>query len=185
MRLSKYQVVGVTLACLLLSGSAQAQFGQLKSLAKDKLGMKSKEARNPAAEAEGQNKGSAGEAKATFAPGVKKIKSVDVSRQSGPTPEASASRQSGPAPDANIAAIESGRSQEVSIKVSHVDARQFDAVRGYSPCNKLSNFQILSATQMKVTIDLKENKSGRTCSLYFRSGGETVFSANVSIRAKK
>ena len=163
MRLSKFQVVAATLACLLMAGSAQSQFGKLKSLAEQKLGSKAKD-ENPA-------KGPYGEAKATLAPGVKK--SVDVSRKSGPTPEAS------------ITAADSGRSQVVSIKVGQIDAKQFDSVRGYSPCNKLSNFQILSASQLKVTIDLTDNKSGGTCSLYFRSGGNTLFTSTVSIRGKK
>ena len=163
MRLSKIQVVAAALACLLVTGAAQGQFGKLKSLAQEKLGNKAKDD-NPA-------KGPFGEAKATYAPGVKK--SVDVSRKSGPSPEAS------------ITAADSGRSQVVTIKVTQLDARQFDAVRGYSPCNKLTNFQILSATQMKVTIDLTENKSGGTCSLYYRSGGNTVFTSTVTIRGKK
>jgi len=175
-RLSKIQVVAVTLVCLFIAGTAQAQFGKLKSLG-EKVGVVSKDD-NPA-------KGPYGEAKASLAPGVQKAKSVDVSRQSGGTPEARASHPSGGAGEANIAAFESGRSQDVSIRVSHVDARQFDAVRGYSPCNKLTNFQILSATQMKVTIDLSASKSGGTCSLYFRSGGNTVLSSDVSIKAKK
>ena len=169
MRLSKFQVVAAALSCLLIIGSAQAQFGKLKSLAKDKLGMQSKD-KDSAANTDSQNKGTAGEAKATYAPGVKK--SLNVSRQNGPSPEA------------NIAAVDSGRSQVVTIRVSNMDARQFDAVRGYNPCDKLTNFQILSATQMKVTIDLSASHSGGTCSLYFRSGGETVFTSNVSIRAK-
>ena len=66
--------------------------------------------------------------------------------------------------------------------MAHIDATQFDAVRGYSPCNKLSNFQILSATQMKVTIDLSARKTSGTCALYFRTGGETVFTGNVTIK---
>jgi hypothetical protein len=164
-RFSQLQVVGVTLVSLLLLGTTQAQFGKLASEAKEKLGMQSKSS------SEGQNKGPAGEAKATYATGVKK--SLEVSRQSGPTPEAS------------VASATSGVSQTITIKLSHMDARKFDAVRGFSPCNKLSNFQILSATQAKVTIDLSGEKSGGSCPLYFRTDGKTVFTTNVSIRAKK
>jgi len=164
------QIVAVTFACLLIPVSMQGQFGKLKSLAKDKL----------------SSEGTGSEVKATYAPGVKKGKSLNVSRQSAGTAEASrASRQNSTDPQAVIAAVDSGRSQDVAIKVSHVDARQLDGVQGYKPCTKLSSFQILSATQMKVTIDLSGDKSAGTCSLSFRSDGKTVFSTNVSIRAKK
>lgn len=169
MRLSKLQVVAAVLACLLLSGSAQAQFGKLKSL-KDKLSSSSQEDKKPAA-AQTPEKGPAGEAKATYAAGVKK--SLNVTRKAGATPEAT------------IAAVDGGKLQELAIKVANVDARQFDAVRAYSPCGKLSNFQILSATQMKVSVDLTEKKSGGTCQLYFVAGGNVVFSADVTIRGKK
>jgi hypothetical protein len=170
MKLRTFEIVAVILACLLVSGPAQAQFGKLKSLAKDKLNMD----------------GAGSEVKATYAPGVKKGKSLEVARQSAGTPEAnSASRKNSSAPQAEIAAIENGRSQEVVIKASHVDARQLDGVQGYKPCTKLANFVILSATQMKVTIDLTGNNSAGTCSLSFRSDGKTVFSTNVSIKAKK
>jgi hypothetical protein len=198
LRLSKIQVVSVTLACLLFSGSAQGQFGKLKALATDKLNRQvdrqtdkqvDKQIDKLSGQAKGdqsQPTGSFGEAKATFASGVKRGKSLEVSRQRGGTPEAGgASRQGSSNPEANIAPIEYGRSQEISIKVSHVDARQLDLVRGYRPCTKIKDFQVLSATQMKATIDLTGNKSSGTCALSFVSGGSTVFSTNVSIRAKK
>jgi len=170
MKLRTFQIVAVTLACLLAACSTQAQFGKLKSLAKDKLNMD----------------GAGSEVKANYAPGVKKGKSLEVSRQSAGTPEAnSAARKNSTAPQAEIAAIENGRSHEVPIKLSHLDARQLDGVQGYKPCTKLTNFVILSATQMKVTIDLTDNKAAGTCSLSFRSDGKTVFSTNVTIRAKK
>ena len=187
-RLSKIQVVALTLACLLCTGSMHAQFGKLKSLAQQAVG---KKASDPSTVAE-VAKGPYGEAKATLAPGVKKmpaVKSVDVERQSSGTPEAHmTSARSGKAPQATgtpaatMAAASSGKPQEVVIKVSQIDARQFDAIRGYGPCKKLSNFQILSATQMKVSIDLSGSKSSGTCSLYFRSGGETVFTSNLTIK---
>jgi hypothetical protein len=44
---------------------------------------------------------------------------------------------------------------------------------------------VLSATQAKVTIDLSGSTAGGTCSLSFVSGGNTIFSTNVSIKAKK
>lgn len=180
MRLSKFQVVALTLACLLTSGSAQAQFGKLKSLAKDKLGSQAKDSATQAT-------GHFGEAKASYASGVQKGKSLDVPRQHGGTGEASSRQQgaSGAAPVANIAAIQGGTSQDVTIKISRGDARQFDLVRGYSPCNKIKGFQVLSATQAKVTIDLTGNTASGTCSLSFVSGGNTIFSTNVSIKAKK
>jgi len=178
-RLSKIQVVVLALSCLLCAGSAQAQFGKLKDLAKDKMGLGSKEEQKPSAEPAGKNKGSFGEAKATYAAGVKK--SVAVKRQSGRTPEANIASNA----DANIAPVSTGSSQQVTIKISHLDARQFDSVRAYGPCNKISNFQVLSATQMKVTIDLTANKSAGSCPLYFRTGDETVFSSVVTIQAKK
>jgi hypothetical protein len=83
-----------------------------------------------------------------------------------------------------MAPATSGKPQEVLIKIANMDARQFDAVRGYGPCKKLSNFQILSATQMKVSVDLTDKKSSGTCSLYFRSGGETMFSSSLAIKGK-
>jgi hypothetical protein len=170
MKLRTLQIAAVTLACLLISVSMQGQFGKLKSLAKDKLSMD----------------GAGSEVKATYAPGVKKGKSLNVTRQNAGTAEASrASAQSSTAPQAVIAPVDSGRSQDVTIKVSHVDARQLDGVQGYKPCTKLSNFQILSPTQMKVTIDLTGNKPAGTCSLSFRSDGKTVFSTNITVRAKK
>lgn len=180
MRLSKFQVVALIFACLLTAGSAQAQFGKLKSLAKDKLGSQAKDSATQAA-------GHFGEAKAAYAPGVQKGKSLDVPRQHGGTGEASSRQQSasGAAPVASIAAIQGGISQDVTIKISRGDARQFDLVRGYSPCNKIKGFQILSPTQAKVTIDLAGNTASGTCSLSFVSGGNTIFSTNVSIKAKK
>ena len=173
MRPSKIHVVALTLACLMASGAIHAQFGKLKSLADKVTGAQPPKAADVA-------KGPYGEVKATLAPGVKK--SVSVKRQSSGTPVATSSAASGGG-SANVAAT-SGSPQTVTIKVSHIDATQFDAVRGYSPCNKLSNFQILSATQMKVTIDLTANKSSGTCALYFRTGGETVFTGNVTIKGK-
>jgi len=170
MKFRTLQIVAGTFACLLISVSTQGQFGKLKSLVKDKL----------------NTDGAGSEVKATYAPGVKKGKSLNVSRESAGTGEASrASSSSSTAPQAIIPAIDSGRSQDVAIKVSHMDARQIDGVQGYKPCTKLSDFQILSATQMKVTIDLTGNKPAGTCSLSFRSDGKTVFSTNVTIRAKK
>jgi hypothetical protein len=191
LQLRKYYAVSITLVCLLISCSAHAQFGKLKSLAngaKDKVTSaannkvestvndKTDAALNKAGlhstpAAQSANKGAVGEAKAVFAPGVNK--SLDVSRKSSGTPEA------------NIAAVAGGRPQDVTIKISNMDARKFDGVRGYSPCNKISNFKILSATQMKVTIDLTGNKSDATCSLYFTSGGNTVFASSVSVKGSK
>ncbi|MDR3793768.1 MAG: hypothetical protein P4L03_10350 [Terracidiphilus sp.] len=162
MRLGKIYVVVFALVCLLAAAPAHAQFGKLKSMVQDKVG-----AGNNNPQSVKQPKGAVGEAQATYAPGVKK--SVNVSRQSGGTPEAS------------MATATSGRSQTITVKLSHIDARQFDAVQSASPCNKLSNFQILSATQVKVTIDLTGAKPG-SCSLYFRSGGRTVYSSNVAVR---
>jgi hypothetical protein len=134
-----------------------------------------------------QHKGLAGEAKATLAPGVHKAKSINVSRSSGGSPEANVSSAQGGASQVHggTSQVQAGSPQVLLIKVSQVDARQFDTVRGYGPCNKLSNFQILSATQLKVTIDLTAAKSNGTCPLYFRSSGETVFSADVSYKTKK
>ena len=172
MQRSKIHVVALTLACLLISGTMHAQFGKLKSLAQQVTGNEPKAA--------DLAKGPYGEAKATLAPGVKKT--VAVSRKSSGTPEAKSSAGSGGSGATSAATV--GSSQTVTIKVSNVDAREFDAVRGYSPCNKLSNFQILSATQMKVTIDLTAAKSGGNCSLYFRTGNETVFTGNVTIKGK-
>jgi len=188
-RLSKIHVVAATLVCLLLSGPAQGQFGKLKDLAKEKLSSKSKDAQSKGtstAQDDIAHKGPAGEAKATFAPGVKKAKSVDVPRRGGGTPEAnvSASRGGGSPAKGGTSQVQGGSSQVLSIRVSGVDAREFDAVRGYGTCNKLSNFEILSATQLKVTIDLTAAKSNGTCSLYFRSGGQTVFSSDVSYKGK-
>jgi hypothetical protein len=174
-RLSKFKVVACALACVLMAGAAQAQFGKLKSIAKDKLGMQPK---GDQAAAAGPSAG-AGEAKATYAPGVKKT--VNVTRHSDGTPEAKTVIKTG----ANTSDTVSGGLQVVTLKVSSVDARQFDSVQANNPCNKLSNFQILSATQMKVTIDISQNKSDRTCSLYFKSGGNVVFSATVPIHGKK
>jgi hypothetical protein len=174
-RLSKFQVVAVTLACLLITGATQAQFGKLKSIAKDKLGMQPKGDQPASA---GPSAG-AGEAKVTYAPGVKK--SVAVSRQRSGTPEAKTAIKTG----ANSTDTVSGGLQVVTLKVSNMDARQFDSVQANSPCNKLSNFQIMSATQMNVTIDISQNKSDRTCSLYFKSGGDVVFYATVPIHGKK
>lgn len=189
MRLSKIQVVTLTLACLLCTGSMHAQFGKLKSLAQQAIG---KKASDPATVSD-LAKGPYGEAKATYAPGVKKIsvvKSVDVERESSGTPEAhmssrgsKAPQQAGP-PSTTMAPAASGKPQEVLIKIANMDARQFEAIRGYGPCKKLSNFQILSATQMKVSVDLTDNKSTGTCSLYFRAGSETLFSSNLAIKGK-
>ena len=77
MRLTRFQVVAVTLACLLFSASAEAQFGKLKSLAKEKLGLQAKI--NKAAPS------AAAQSKTTLAPGGK---SLDVSRQDDATSEA-------------------------------------------------------------------------------------------------
>jgi len=191
-RFSKIHVVSVTLACLLLSGPAQGQFGKLKDLAKDKLGSKAKDNQDKAtatAQDSAEHKGVAGEAKATYAPGVKKVSatpSVAVSRRGGGSPEAnvSSSRGGGSPVKGGTSQVQGGSSQVVSIRVSGIDARQFDAVRGYGTCNKLSNFQILSATQLKLTMDLTAVKSNGSCTLYFRSGGETVFSSDVAYKAK-
>lgn len=165
MRLGKIQVVVLALVCLLVSVPASAQFGKLKSMAKDKMGIGSNN--NATTQEPSPLKGKPGEAKATFAPGVQK--GVNVKRQGGGTPEAS------------IANASAGRSQTITVKISGNDARQFDTVRAYSPCNKVSNFQIQSATQVKVTLDLTGVKSG-SCQLYFRTGSSTVFSSNVAIR---
>jgi hypothetical protein len=162
MRLGKIQVVVLALVCLLVSAPAPAQFGKLSSMVKDKMGGGNNDAQNASPQ-----KGTPGEAKATFAPGV--TKGVNVKRQGGGTPEAS------------MANASAGRSQTITVKISGKDARQFDTVRAYSPCNKVSNFQIQSATQVKVTLDLTGVKSG-SCQLYFRTGGSTVFSSNVAIR---
>jgi hypothetical protein len=133
-------------------------------MVKDKMGAGSSDAPQ---KVENAKKGAPGEAKATLAPGVQK--GTNVKRQNGGTPEAS------------LVNATAGRSQTVTVKLTGVDARQFDAVRAYSPCNKLSNFVILSATQVKVTIDLTGEKSG-SCQLFFRTGSSTVFSSNVAIR---
>jgi len=87
-------------------------------------------------------------------------------------------------PATTMAPAASGKPQDVLIKIANMDARQFDAIRGYGPCKKLTNFQILSATQMKVSIDLTDNKSTGTCDLYFRSGSETLFSSSLAIKGK-
>ena len=172
MRPSKIHVVALTLACLLASGTMHAQFGKLKSLAEKVTGAQPPKAADVA-------KGPYGEAKATLAPGQKKP--AKVQRISSGTAEATNSGAGGGG--ATSPAV-IGSPQTVTLKVSGIDARQFDAVRGYSPCNKLSNFQILSATQLKVTIDLTGAKSSGQCALYFRSDGETVYSGAVLIKAK-
>lgn len=193
MRPNKIHIVAATIACLLLSVSAPGQFGKLKELAKDKLSSKSDQAQDKAvstASDDAAHKGLAGEAKATFAPGVNKVavpKSVNVSRKGSGTPSAnvSAGKGEGSPVLGGTTQVQGGSSQVVSIKVTHIDAREFDAVRSYGACRKLSNFQILSATQLKVSIDLTAAKSDGSCSLYFRSGEETLFSSTVAYKAKK
>ena len=169
MRRSMFQATAVTLACLLMAGTSQAQFGKLKDLAKEKLGT-NKDAQKTAAAPAAANSTSV-EVKATYAAGVKK--SLNVTRKSAGTAEAV------------VSPAEIGRSQVVTIKVSNVDATQFEAVRTNSPCNKLTSFQILSATQVKVTLDLTEDKSAGSCQLYFVSNGKVVSSADLTIRGKK
>ena len=211
MRLSKIQVVIATLFCLLVSGSAHAQFGKIKALAEEKLNRQEnrqadklnkkvdEKTDQKVDQMTGQNKGnqglptgSFGEAKVSFAPGVKKGKPVEVARQHGATPEVRSSTRSTSTASstsgtlvANVPALENGRSQEVSINISRGDARQIESVRAYSPCAKIKDVQVLSATQMKATIDLTGNKSGGTCALSFVSGGNTISSTNVAIRSKK
>jgi hypothetical protein len=156
-------------ALLLIAPMAQGQFSRLKDKVLNKAGMSDKKQGGTSDKGE---KGTFGEVKATFAAGVKK--SANVSRQRGGTPEAEIAT-------VNVA---SGGPQVASIKVAHMDARQFEAVRGYGDCKKLSSFQILSASQVKVGVDLTGVKSSGACQLYFRSGGETVLNAAISFRGK-
>lgn len=173
MRLNRLQVVGIVVLCLIVAGIAQAQFGKLKSLAKDKLGVQNSEQQKSEAKSEDDSPLSEeeGEARATYASGVKK--SLDVRRRGDPTPEVTAS------------AIQAGRKQEVSIAISKIDATAFDAVRGYKPCNRLENFRILSPTQVKVTIDLTGVQQADDCSIYFVSGGRPVVYANIDVMGKE
>jgi len=184
-RFSKINAIAVALVCLYLAVPAQGQFGHLKDLAKGKLTSKSNETQDKAVASAGDSashKGIAGECKASFAPGVsKKSASVAVTRKGGATPEArvSAPQQGG------TSQVLVGSPQVVALKVSGVDARQFELVRSYGACRKLSAFTILSATQLKVTVDLTEAKSNGSCTLYFRSGQDTLFSADVAYKVKK
>jgi hypothetical protein len=164
-------VVGIAVLCLIVAGIAQAQFGKLKSLTKQKLGVQTtqQDAASPAEDNSSSDE--EGEAKAIYAPGVKK--SLNVRRKGDPTPEATAS------------AIEGGRKQEVSIAISKVDATIFDAVRGYKPCNRLENFRILSPTQVKVTIDLTGIQQTDDCSIYFVSGDRPVLYANLDVMGRE
>lgn len=205
MKLNTLQVVVVTFACLLFSAPSHAQLGGLGAYAKskiarqaerqgEKLNNKVDEETDKATDKEISkmtSKGNFGEAQATFAHGVKPGKSVQVARVASGTPDhsAKATKQAAAAAaammTATASAISNGSSQVVTLKVTHGDARQLDTVRGFKPCNKISDFQILSATQMKATIDLTGNKSAGMCALSFVSGGNTAFSTNVTVQAKK
>jgi hypothetical protein len=170
-RLNKYQVVGVTILCLLVAGVSWAQFGKLKSLAKDKLGVQTQQSQGPETAAPVATNDPVteeeSEVRATYAPGVQK--SLDVWRKKGPTPEVRGGD------------MEDGRKQDVVVTVSNVDARLFDAVRAYKPCNKIESFQILSATKVKLTIDLTGGTSGENCSLSFRQGGRIIAYADINV----
>ena len=164
MRYSKTYVIAIFLACLLVPCSTQAQFGKLKSLAQKVTGAQ------PSAGS--AIKGPSHEALATYAPGVKKT--VVVKRKTSGTPEA-------PTVTGGHTSAKSGHPQTLAIKVEHVDARQFDAVRGDGSCKKVSDFVILSASQLKVTVDLTASKPGSDCSLSFRVGEDVIYFTAVAI----
>jgi len=176
MKSYKVKMIVAALACLLITGASEAQFGKLKSMVKDKLsGNKDSSAVTSVA------KGKSSEVKATYAPGVKKI--VSVKRQSEGTPEVQTSTHKGGAPEIKASPVQGGKKQDVAIKVAKIDAREFDAIRGYAPCDKISAFQILSATQVKVTIDLT-GKDASSCSLSFNGNGSTLATTELTIKKK-
>lgn len=173
MRRNRLQLIAVAVLCLLVAGIAQAQFGKLKSLAKEKLKAQPQEEQKsesvPATASRDSLSEDEGEVKATYAPGVQK--SLDVWRKGGPTPEATGGE------------MESGRKQTISLKFTNVDARLIDSVRSYKPCNKLEGFQIVSPTEVKVSVDLtgSTDAASDTCYFNFRSAGKTVLQADVEV----
>lgn len=182
--------VVLVLACA-TSTVGYAQFGRLKSLAKDKLGVNKAEQQKstqeqqeapdaaPKTQSTQQTQGSQsnglpegyGEAKATYAPGVTPNTGFDVNRRGGPTPEARVAGEK---------QLEPGKTQDVVFDMTNIDATGFAAVRGYKPCNNITAFQVMSAKKVKLTIALPEEQQSGSCYLYFRSAaGKTVFSANA------
>lgn len=173
MQRNRLQLIAVAILCLLGAGIAQAQFGKLKSLAKEKLKVQTEEEQKPESVARTTNSDSLsadeGEVRATYATGVQK--SLDVWRKGGPTPEATG------------AEMESGRKQTISLKFTNFDARLIDSVRSYKPCNKLEGLQVVSPTEVKLSVDLTGSTAdaSETCYLNFRSGGKTVLQADVEV----
>lgn len=189
MRLSKIEAVAAILVCLLSAAPAQGRTGNAKHAAREQPGSKSAEARNSdgsAADDGLAEEEPGGEAKATLAPGVKRPAAVLPGN--GGTGEADVAAGKGErlaAPGSSSQLIQGGRLQVFLITVGEMDARGLDSVRGYGPCSKVSNLEILSETEVKVTIDLSAVRSSGSCTLYFHAGRAAVFSADVSYKARK
>jgi len=185
----------LVITCAVTVPSA-AQFGRLKSLAKEKLGIPEKKEQKqeesqpakkttktteaPVADSKepppppdnptpGKKRSTASpeprdpgyvEVKAVLPAGTTIKPSMEVRRKRGATPEVTMLGKKRHAP---------GSTAEITYKLVNLDATGIAAVRAHKPCNTVTDFRVVSPTEVKITLKMPDQQYGSTCSLEFRA----------------
>lgn len=181
------------LVLVLLSPTANAQFGKLKDLAKDKLkGKKEQTQQAPSSTSTpsstsatgSSSQSSGGSNSATSDSGYVNVPverpanlaaNMNISRQRGGTPEAR------PTQDKRLFP---GKPEEVTFKLVNIDASQIDSLRAQKLCT-VSAAKLTSANELKVTIQAPLQDSSDDCYFDFRTAeGKYLAGANIYFMSK-